>query len=334
MTTPLDIVSLALSDIGVLAPGEAIEPNLANAAFDTLNDLLDQWSNQRLLIPYITEVIHSLQTGIYQYTIGNGGTTGASITGSISGTTLTVTAISSGGIAMGQYLSGSGITSGTKIIAFGTGAGENGTNALGTYELNNSMTVGTEAITLYFERPLRINDSFVRVSTLDYPVAVLSYEEYMIIGLKALNGPWPRAVYYQPSVPLGNIIYWPNPSSGEMHLFCDTILGQFTNLSQTINIAPGYKMALRWSLAEALMPSYGINDQTQIMMVVGHAAKAKGYIKRTNAHPPPVAQYDDILKQGRRKDASFILHGGFLTVAFCSLVSLSQFLQPCLNLVS
>ncbi len=67
---------------------------------------------------------------------------GASFTASISGTTLTVTAVASGMLNLGQTLSGAGITAGTKITAFLTGRG-----AAGTYTVNNSQTVASEAMT-------------------------------------------------------------------------------------------------------------------------------------------------------------------------------------------
>jgi len=55
---------------------------------------------------------------------------GAYFTGSISGNTLTVTAVQSGTIAIGMVLSGSGITSNVKISQLGTGTG-----GVGTYTL-------------------------------------------------------------------------------------------------------------------------------------------------------------------------------------------------------
>ena len=64
------------------------------------------------------------------------------LTGSISGTTLTVTATPSGALGPGQTISGSGIASGTQITAFGTGTG-----GTGTYTVNNSQTVASEAMT-------------------------------------------------------------------------------------------------------------------------------------------------------------------------------------------
>lgn len=311
MSTPNDIVTAALSDIGALSPGEPLDPNLGNQAFDTLNEMLDMWSNERLLIYYITEVIHTLTNGVYQYTIGTTGSINSTITASIAGTVMSVSAIQAGAVALGQTISGATVSSGTVVSSFITGAGTVST-APGTYQVSKSQTVVSETMTAFYQRPLRINDAFVRVSGLDYPVAILNYEEYMLIGLKGLNGPWPRALYYQPSDPLGNITYWPNPSSGEMHLYCDTVLGQFTSLTDTVRLPPGYKMALRWNLAELLMPSYGKMEPTQVQMITMNAAKSRGVLKRTNSHPPPVAQYDDILKAGRRKDAGWILHGGFI----------------------
>jgi len=51
---------------------------------------------------------------------------GAVVTGSITGTTLTVTAVTSGTLRVGQTLSGTGINAGTYISALGTGTGGTG----------------------------------------------------------------------------------------------------------------------------------------------------------------------------------------------------------------
>lgn len=77
--------------------------------------------------------------------LGSPDTPGAVVTGSISGTTLTVTALTSGSLAVGQFLFGSAggsaggsgptIVAGTTITAFGTGVG-----GTGTYTVNNSQT--------------------------------------------------------------------------------------------------------------------------------------------------------------------------------------------------
>lgn len=321
MTAPIDIISRALKDIGALEAGETPTPDAAQDAFEMLNDLIDQWSNEDMMTFYKTEIIFPVVNGQTQYTIGPGGQVGAVFTGSMSGTTLTVTAITSGAIAIGQTLSGTGITSGTKILAFQSGAGGN-INEAGTYTLNISQTVSSTTINAYYQRPLVINSAFVRINTnsngqpinnggLDYPVSILNVEEYEMIGLKTLNGPWPKALYYQPTELLGNLFVWPNPAQGEMHIFADTIFSNYTGLYDSITLPQGYTMALRWCLAERLMPMYGKASQTQIGMIMKFAAQGKATIKRTNMKPPPVARYADALLVGRSKDAGWILSGGF-----------------------
>jgi len=325
MTTAIDVISRALKDIGALEAGETPTPDAATDALDMLNDMLDQWSNEEQIVFNFTEIIFPIIQGQTQYTIGPNPSTanfiGASFTGSIAGNILTVTGITSGAIAQGQTLSGTGIAAGTKITQFLTGAGGN-VNEVGTYLLNNYQTVSSTNITAYYQKPLRINSSFVRINTtsngqpilnggLDYPVSVLSLQEYELIGLKTLNGPWPKAIYFNPGEDSGNLFVWPNPSQGEMHLFADTIFSQY-DLTSTVTLPQGYSMALRWCLAERLMPMYGKASGTQIQMIMKFAAQGKATLKRTNMGPQQVAQYADALLVGRAKDAGWILSGGFM----------------------
>lgn len=324
MTQPIDIVSRSLKDIGALEAGESPTPEAAQDAFDMLNDMLDQWSTESMMVFYKTEIVFPVTQNVTQYTIGPGGTIGASFTGSISGTTLTIPAngLASGYVNIGQTLTGTGVSAGTTIVAFNSGAGGS-INYAGTYTVNIPQTVASTTISAFYQRPLAINSSFVRVMTtsngqpiygggLDYPVSVLNLEQYELIGLKSLNGPWPKALYYQPTETLGNIYVWPNPAQGEMHLFADTIFQRYTTLYDTMSLPQGFNNAMRWCLAERLMPMYGKASATQITMINTFAAQAKSNIKRTNMRPPQVATFDDVIISGKRKDASFILHGGFL----------------------
>lgn len=73
-------------------------------------------------------------TGIRPYT--------TTFTGSMSGTTLTVTVLGQGApIVVGMYVDGSSVTDGTYITAFGTGTG-----GLGTYTINQSVTASSTAM--------------------------------------------------------------------------------------------------------------------------------------------------------------------------------------------
>ena len=321
MAKALDIISRALKDIGALEAGETPSSDSVQDAFDMLNDMVAQWSNEDMMVFYKNEIIFPITPGQTQYTIGPGGQIGCSFVGSIAANVLTITSINSGGISIGQTITGLGVTPGTKIVQFLTGAGGN-VNEAGTYLINIPQSLSSTTFTGYYQRPLTINSAFVRINTnsngipinnggLDYPISILNVEDYEMIGLKTLNGPWPKALYYQPTELLGNIYVWPNPSQGEMHIFADNIFSEFTTVYDDINLPQGYTMALRWCLAERLMPMYGKASATQITMINGFAAQAKATIKRTNMRPVQSARFADAMLSSRQKDAGWILSGGF-----------------------
>lgn len=66
----------------------------------------------------------------------------AEYTASISGTTMTVSAIAVGGIQVGQFLTGTGVTAGTYVTEFLTGTG-----GAGTYTVSTSQTVSSTTMT-------------------------------------------------------------------------------------------------------------------------------------------------------------------------------------------
>lgn len=68
--------------------------------------------------------------------------TAASVTGSIATTTLTVSAVGSGELAVGDPITGTGVLPGTIITAYGSGVG-----GTGTYTVNQSQTVSSTTIT-------------------------------------------------------------------------------------------------------------------------------------------------------------------------------------------
>ena len=324
MTQPIDIMKSALRSVGALASGETPDPQIANDVFYIFNEMLDQWSSDHLSVYVQDEVIHTLTGGTYIYTIGApGGQVGcAGFTASITGNVLTVTSIGPnlGSLSVGQQIFGTGINSDTFITSCGTGRGGSTSAALGTYYLSQNYPLGitSEAMTSQATRPLRINSAIVRVvnsisGLLDYPVAVLSYEEYQLIGIKSLPGPWPRAVYMQPTVPLAVLNYWPNPSQGEVHLYADRVLSNFFAQTENINFPQGYQGALHWNLAELLLPDFGKVNSGRVSLIKGHAAKGMTFIKRNNMQPQMPARADDALQQRTRADAGWILSGGYMS---------------------
>ena len=79
--------------------------------------------------------------GTYRYTWFISAPSSATFTGSISSTTMTVTTMLNGTIAVGQAVFGEGIAQNTVITALGTGTG-----GVGTYTVSNTQTVASTAI--------------------------------------------------------------------------------------------------------------------------------------------------------------------------------------------
>jgi len=121
-------------------------------------------------------VITALGTGtggVGTYTVSNSQTVASTtinsvaspavVTGDISGTTLTVSAVTSGTLRIGQTIDGTGVTDGTIIKAFGTGSG-----GVGTYTVSASQTVSSTTIFAMNWTVLPVNDgSFEGGGTVD-----------------------------------------------------------------------------------------------------------------------------------------------------------------------
>ena len=82
---------------------------------------------------YVTQRFPALQPTICSLAIMT-----ASFTATISGTTMTVSAVAIGNLAIGQTVTGSGVTANSVIVALGTGTG-----GTGTYTLSQSSTVSS-----------------------------------------------------------------------------------------------------------------------------------------------------------------------------------------------
>ena len=95
----------------------------------------------------------------------------ATVTGSITGNTLDVTAVSSGTLAVGQRVFGAGIDLNTFITAFGTGSG-----GTGTYTISNAGSVGSTTIYAVMggANTLRFNDSTLN-ATPTQPIGVIEW---------------------------------------------------------------------------------------------------------------------------------------------------------------
>ena len=88
----------------------------------------------------------TVSDGLHQYVVQDGGVlsnpVASEYTASISGTTMTVSAVASGEILVGDPVVGAGVTIGTVVTGYLTGTG-----GAGTYSVNNSQTAASTTIT-------------------------------------------------------------------------------------------------------------------------------------------------------------------------------------------
>jgi hypothetical protein len=78
---------------------------------------------------------------ILEILIGSTNAPAATFTAAIAGATMTVSAVASGTLAVGQHVTGTGVTAGTRITALGTGVG-----GVGTYAVSPTQTVGSSTL--------------------------------------------------------------------------------------------------------------------------------------------------------------------------------------------
>lgn len=314
MTTANEIITSALRRINVYAPGEALDSADANDALEILNDLLASRSTDEASIYGSVENVLQFTPGQYQYTVGNyvaGTFNGTLVSGSptISGVT-----VPSDITANGDITAGAGVPTGATVLSWNVGAGTitMSANATATVSVPQAFTY-TIPGDFKIERPLRIGRSFTRINTsgsaLDYPIAVVDQQRYNQIGFKAIQAPWPIMLYYNPTMPLGNIYFYQNPSGGGMlHLFTDTILTAYASLTQNVELPQGYSRFLKWDLARELAPEYAADWTPQMEK---QWKEAYEFVRSLNQDPTPTSQYDADLVHRQQTDAGWILTGGF-----------------------
>lgn len=117
----------------------------------------------------------------------------------------------------------------------------------------NPIAIGAGA-TLNTPRPIRVPPGgFFRVGALDYMFEPITREQYEDFKLKSNAQPFPRYCYYEATIPTGNLYFYPALSgTAELHLPIEQRLTAFADLNTDYTLAPGYRGALEFSLAEEI----------------------------------------------------------------------------------
>lgn len=101
------------------------------------------------------------------------------------------------------------------------------------------------------ERPTKLTSAYTRdAAGIDHPMRILlNPQDYDGIQLKGIAVPWPSAVWYEPTNPLGTLHFWPVPNGYTIYVRFWQQLQQFETLTEQISLPIGYKEAIGLNLA-------------------------------------------------------------------------------------
>lgn len=156
-----------------------------------------------------------------------------------------------------------------------------------TYTIGSSGDIDTT-------RPVRIHTAFIRdASNDDSPLEIVNTDDFSKIPLKSVGNAYPVVLHYRPAYPLATITLYPEPSTGlTLYLECWDQITQFTALTTSASLPPGYERALIYNLAVELAPEYGVAVPQEVMRA---ASDSKSRIKDVNDTEVPVLESDLLL---------------------------------------
>lgn len=160
----------------------------------------------------------------------------------------------------------------------------------------SSYTIGSGG-TFNTSRPINIISAVIRLSSVDYPLQIITQEEYQTeISIKSLTSQIPQYLTYDNGYPLGTIKMFPVPTSGStLYLQSNKPLSNLSALATVVDLPPGWKRALKYNLALDMAPQYGVEAPAEVQRI---AITSLGSIRRATAInnampllPSPVSRY-------------------------------------------
>lgn len=130
------------------------------------------------------------------------------------------------------------------------------------------------------DRPVEIELATVSVGGVDRPLKIVAYDDYAAILLKSVTSGYPQELYVDATFPQTNCYFYPIPNvSTTVTLYSRKALTQFSNLTSTFSLPPGYARALKYCLAIELAPEYQTSAGADVISL---ASVAKSNLKRVN----------------------------------------------------
>lgn len=129
-------------------------------------------------------------------------------------------------------------------------------------------------------RPLQIISAYVRSGTIDYPLDIVTEEDFARISFKSQTGP-PEFLNYNNGFSSGTIKLYPLPDAADtLFLLSEKELSSISTIGTTVNLPPGWKRALIYNLALDLSPEYGRLGDAEMIEIKEIAGESKSSIMR------------------------------------------------------
>ncbi len=222
-TTPLKIITGALRRINAIRADETPSVYDTNVGLEELNALIDTWSNDPSLIFSVDAYKFPLVGGQQNYTLGP---VVSNFTYSYQGTSYPATS---------QY--------GTVTTV----------NGLPQFTPNWVIT-----------RPMRIRQATLTINTgtpqqLDIPLTSLTDDQYASVAVKNTPSNYPFFFYDDGGDPIRTVSVFPVPTDGsnQLTLWLHQPLFDYSSLTSSVYLPPGYEFALKSHLSLVLATIYG-----------------------------------------------------------------------------
>lgn len=130
-------------------------------------------------------------------------------------------------------------------------------------------------------RPMKITEAtFIRSGGSDYPLSILTDDDYAGIADKSATGTLPFGIYCDRAFPLANLYLVSVPDAAvELHLASWKAMGAFSGLTTQVELPPGYNRMLRTNLAVELAPEFGVEAGPTL---VNLASRSRAVLQPTN----------------------------------------------------
>lgn len=150
-------------------------------------------------------------------------------------------------------------------------------------KLEVPLTAGADEVTLS-PRQVRIEGGYTRVGTIDYPLRLVSREEFDQIAVKDLDSIAPEFALYEPEQAAGALFLCPQAQEAcTMYLTIQERIDEFADLSTEYSLPQGYSRALVYTLAVEVAPDFRTEAHATVHRQAINSVKA---LKRARVKVP------------------------------------------------